>query len=101
MPSGIPAARLTRRDFVSKMATGALLAPRWPGIVFPEAPQFPFEAILPEQSGIRWVHANGMSSEKYLPETGGAGCAFLDYDDDGWMDIYLINGGKCVELARS
>ena len=26
---------------------------------------------------------------------GGAGCAFLDYDNDGWMDIYLVNSGRC------
>jgi hypothetical protein len=31
----------------------------------------------------------------YLPETIGPGCAFLDYDNDGWMDIYLVNSGKC------
>jgi len=31
---------------------------------------------------------------KYLPESSGAGCAFLDYDNDGWMDIYLVNSGK-------
>jgi hypothetical protein len=31
----------------------------------------------------------------YLPETVGAGCAFLDYDNDGWMDIYLVNSGRC------
>ena len=35
------------------------------------------------------------SSEMYLPETTGAGCAFLDYDNDGWMDIYLVNSGRC------
>jgi hypothetical protein len=95
MPSGIRAPQLTRRDFVSKMAAGALLVPRWAGFVLPEAPQFPFEEILPEKSGIRWVHSNGKSPEKYLPETSGAGCAFLDYDNDGWMDIYLVNSGKC------
>jgi hypothetical protein len=38
---------------------------------------------------------NGRSPEYYLPETTGAGCAFLDYDNDGWMDIYLVNSGKC------
>jgi hypothetical protein len=32
---------------------------------------------------------------KYLPESSGAGCAFLDYGNDGWMDIYLVNSGKC------
>ena len=30
-----------------------------------------------------------------MPETSGAGCAFLDFDNDGWMDIYLVNSGKC------
>ncbi len=30
-----------------------------------------------------------------MPETTGAGCAFLDYDNDGWMDIYLVNSGQC------
>jgi hypothetical protein len=77
------------------MAAGASLLPRWPGFVLPEAPQFPFEEIPPGKSGIRWVHSNGKSPEKYLPETSGAGCAFLDYDNDGWMDIYLVNSGKC------
>src|SRR6266576_3192711 len=32
---------------------------------------------------------------RFLPETTGPGCAFLDYDNDGWMDIYLVNSGKC------
>ena len=49
----------------------------------------------PPQSGITWVHTAGKSAEHYLPETTGAGCAFLDYDNDGWMDIYLVNSGKC------
>ncbi len=95
MASGIRAPKLARRDFVSNMAVGAMLAPRWPGFFLPETPQFPFEEIPPEKSGIRWVHSNGKSPEKYLPETSGAGCAFLDYDNDGWMDIYLVNSGKC------
>jgi hypothetical protein len=34
-----------------------------------------------------------MSDDRFLPETTGAGCAFLDYDHDGWMDIYLVNSG--------
>jgi enediyne biosynthesis protein E4 len=41
-----------------------------------------------------WKHTAGKSPQKYLPETTGAGCAFLDYDNDGWMDIYLVNSGK-------
>lgn len=52
-----------------------------------------FEQILPARSGIIWTHTAGKSPEKHLPETSGAGCAFLDYDSDGWMDIYLVNSG--------
>ena len=54
-----------------------------------------FEEIPTSKSGITWVHQSGLSAEKYLPETTGSGCAFFDYDQDGWMDIYLVNGGKC------
>ena len=54
-----------------------------------------FEKIPASKSGISWSHVNGRSPEYYLPETTGAGCAFLDYDNDGWMDIYLVNSGKC------
>jgi len=53
-----------------------------------------FERISAAQSGITWVHTAGKSPEKHLPETSGPGCAFLDYDGDGWMDIYLVNSGK-------
>jgi hypothetical protein len=56
---------------------------------------YPFEEIPADKSGIRWTHTAGKSAERYLPETTGPGCAFLDYDADGWMDIYLVNSGKC------
>ena len=55
--------------------------------------QVTFEEVTPRQSGISWVHNNAHSTERHLPETVGAGCAFLDYDNDGWMDIYLVNSG--------
>ncbi len=60
-----------------------------------QLPHYPFEQVLPSASGINWKHTAGHSSQKYLPETTGAGCAFLDYDNDGWMDIYLVNSGRC------
>ncbi len=49
----------------------------------------------PSSTGIEWTHDNAMSDNRYLPETLGPGCAFLDYDNDGWMDIYLVNSGPC------
>jgi len=54
-----------------------------------------FDEVPAASSGIRWVHNAGKSSAKYLPETSGAGCAFFDFDQDGWMDVYLVNSGKC------
>src|SRR6202035_4644510 len=45
-----------------------------------------------QQSGIRFVHNNGAFGKKFLPETMGPGVAFIDYDNDGWPDIFLVNG---------
>ncbi len=43
-------------------------------------------------AGIQFHHNSGAFGGKYLPETMGSGCAFLDYDNDGWPDILLVNG---------
>ena len=44
------------------------------------------------QAGIHFTHNNGAFGKKWLPETMGPGCAFIDYDNDGYPDIVLING---------
>jgi len=61
----------------------------------PEIPSPAFEEVPASASGISWTHVNGRSAMAHLPETVGAGCAFFDYDNDGWMDIYLVNSGRC------
>jgi hypothetical protein len=43
------------------------------------------------EAGIRFVHTTGAFGKKYLPETLGSGCAFVDVDGDGWQDIVLVN----------
>jgi hypothetical protein len=50
-----------------------------------------FEDIT-RQAGIHFTHNNAASGKKWLPETMGSGVAFLDYDNDGWQDILLVNG---------
>ena len=45
-----------------------------------------------QAAGIDFKHNTGAFGAKYLPETMGPGCAFIDYDGDGWLDILLING---------
>ncbi len=54
-----------------------------------------FVEVPAAESGIAWVHENAMSKEHFLPEALGPGVAFLDYDNDGWMDLYLVNSGPC------
>jgi enediyne biosynthesis protein E4 len=47
---------------------------------------------ITQQAGIRFVHYNGAFGKKYLPEAMGPGVAFIDYDNDGYPDIFLVNG---------
>jgi hypothetical protein len=54
-------------------------------------PGFRFVDIT-AQAGLQFKHNSGAFGGKYLPETLGSGCAFLDYDSDGWQDILLVNG---------
>ncbi len=88
-------AQCRRRDFLRTMA-GALAFPAVRRFApATETKIYPFAEVPPSASGITWTHTSGSSPEKYLPESTGAGCAFLDYDNDGWMDIYLVNSGPC------
>src|SRR5947209_16207392 len=45
-----------------------------------------------QQAGIHFAHNNGAFGKKFLPETLGPGVAFIDYDNDGWPDVFLVNG---------
>ena len=47
---------------------------------------------ITQQAGLHFTHHNGAFGAKYLPETLGPGCAFIDYDNDGYPDIILIDG---------
>lgn len=53
------------------------------------------------EAGIHFMHNNGAFGKKWLPETMGPGCAFIDYDNDGWPDILLVNGADWPGHAKS
>src|SRR5690242_21812271 len=54
--------------------------------------ELPFRLVeVTAGAGIDFQHNTGAFGGKYLPETLGPGCAFLDYDADGWQDILLVN----------
>ena len=51
-------------------------------------------ADVTEAAGISWRHFSGESSDRFLIETMGGGVAFLDFDNDGLLDILFVNGGE-------
>jgi hypothetical protein len=50
-------------------------------------------------SGLNFQQINGASPEKHLAETIGSGGLFFDYDNDGWIDIFLVDGGSLADPA--
>ena len=91
-------AYMKRRQFVAAaggLALNASFAPNnFLGGLFgtPPAPLgFSFTDVT-TAVGIQFQHNSGAFGGKFLPETLGSGCAFLDYDNDGWQDVLLVNG---------
>jgi hypothetical protein len=82
-----------RRDFLQGVAGAAAIGSLFPHAVFPQpAAGLGFQLTdVTSQSGLLFQHNSGAYGGKLLPETLGSGCAFLDYDRDGWQDILLVN----------
>jgi hypothetical protein len=74
-----------RRDFIAGAASAISAAASTPELGFRLT-------NVTGQAGIAFRHNSGAFGAKYLPETLGPGCAFLDYDGDGWLDILVVNG---------
>jgi hypothetical protein len=85
---------LNRRDFLARAIAAGFGTAMSPPRIFgaPSAdPGFHLTNVT-AAAGIDFRHNSGAYGGKLLPETLGSGCAFLDYDRDGWQDILLING---------
>jgi enediyne biosynthesis protein E4 len=76
---------LNRRHFLFGTSGLPLLGMQSP------KPSFRFTDVT-RSSGLHFEHHSGSFGQKYLPETLGPGCAFIDYDNDGWQDILLVDG---------
>ena len=84
---------MKRREFLSGTASAGLLGLAFPRLLQATSVALAFRfADVTERAGIQFQHNSGAYGGKLLPETLGSGCAFLDYDADGWQDILLING---------
>jgi hypothetical protein len=82
---------VTRREFLHACAAAAALSPG----MHAQRSQRPLGMRFVDvtaSAGVHFRHNSGAYGGKLLPETLGAGCAFIDYDADGWPDILLING---------
>ena len=81
---------MNRRDLLAWMIGSAAVAP---SLSAQQTPSPGFRLVdVTARAGIQFRHNSGAYGEKFLPETLGSGCAFLDYDRDGWQDILLVNG---------
>ena len=54
---------------------------------------------ISSSAGVDFRHINGASPDKHLVETIGSGGLFFDYDNDGWIDIFLVDGGSLADPA--
>src|SRR5246127_5085724 len=79
--------RITRRDFLEAFAAMAL-----------PVPLSLFDVKHPR--GLDFNHVNSPTPQKYLIETMGGGVALFDYNNDGLLDIFLVNSGRLADPMR-
>jgi enediyne biosynthesis protein E4 len=83
----------SRRQFLRQCGIGAAVA-AWPSSAIAQAPpSLGFTLVdVTAAAGLQFRHTSGAYGGKLLPETLGSGCAFIDYDADGWPDVLLVSG---------
>ncbi len=81
----------TRRQVLRGAFSAGLATSLGRAFALPPGPLVRFVDVA-RPAGIRFHHENAASEEKYLIETMGSGCAWIDYDQNGLFDLYLVNG---------
>src|ERR1035441_5972307 len=88
---------VTRRGLLAG-AAAAMLATSWKRS-FATSPRSPIRFVdITKPAGITFRHENAASSQKYLIETMGAGCAWIDFDQNGLLDLYLVNSAATQDF---
>ena len=87
--------KMNRRSFLLS-ALAAAPASKLLGAMPAPATSPLFEDVT-ANSCIRFKHESSRTSQKYLPESMGAGVAMFDYDNDGWLDLFFVNGAKILD----
>ena len=84
----------SRREFLGAMSAAGIAQFLYPRMASIEATAKPLFSDVTQEAGITWRQFNGASPDRYLIETMGGGVALFDFDNDGWLDIFLLNGGE-------
>jgi enediyne biosynthesis protein E4 len=88
-----------------RTATRVLLVPFLVAVAAWAAPSLEFDPIVFDevaaQSGVRFVTNSGRTARRHQPETMVSGVALFDYNDDGWLDIYVVNGASMTSLEKT
>jgi hypothetical protein len=64
-----------------------------------KAVRLPAFRDVARSAGIDFVHTSGASEQRFFPEIVGSGGLFFDFDNDGWLDVFLVDGGSLADTA--
>ena len=88
---GSPAARLVDRMADLRRTTGAIVAP----VPMTTSTRAQLDFVDDASAaGLRFVFDNGQTPRFLMPETNSGGVGLLDFDGDGWLDVYCVQGGR-------
>jgi enediyne biosynthesis protein E4 len=85
---------LTRRELLKLIAAAGVCGQYGFAPLLFAASAAPIFEDIRQLAGIEWEHFSGASEDRFLIETMGSGVAFTDYDNDGFLDIFFVNGGE-------
>lgn len=84
----------SRRNFLHGLSAAALSQLLPARLLAADSRERPIFSDVTSEAGITWRHFNGASPDRHLIEIMGGGVGFVDFDNDGWLDLFLLNGGE-------
>ncbi len=84
----------SRRRFLGALSAAAIGQLFHPRLLRADSRPNPIFSDVTAEAGLTWRHFNGLSPDRYLIETMGGGVGLFDFDNDSWLDVFLLNGGE-------